>query len=102
MIILTRALTGIMAAGVVVAGMTLWRSLGIRRVRWIVAAFTAYGAAAFLHAMLTGITLRVALSGYGMFQQLPYVLQGAFLGGFVVLPLGWIASIARAGIPPFR
>ena len=102
MIMLTRALTGLMVAGVLVAGMTLWRSVGSHRVRWIVAVFTGYGALAFLHAMLTGITLRNALSGHGMFQQLPYVLQGAFLGGFVILPLGWIASIARAGIPRFR
>ena len=45
---------------------------------------------------------REALSGHGLFPRLPYVLQGAFLGGFVVLPLGWIASVVRASMPRFR
>ncbi len=92
---LMRILTGIVAAGVVVAGMTLWRTVGIRRVCWIVAGLAGYGAVAFLYAMLTGITLRAALSGHGLFQRLPYVLQGAFIGGFLVLPLG-------ASTPPLQ
>jgi hypothetical protein len=100
--LLMHVLNGIVAAGVVMAGVVLWRTAAIRRARWIVAGLTAYGAAAFLHAMLTGITLGAALSGHGLFHTLPYLLQGAFLGGFVVLPLGWMASIARAGIPRFR
>src|SRR5438876_9426384 len=100
--LLMRVLNGIVAAGVVMAGLVLWRTAGIRRARWIVAGLTAYGAAAFLHAMLTGVALGAALTGHGLFQRLPYALQGAFLGGFVILPLGWIASMAQAGIPRFR
>src|SRR2546423_5921968 len=99
---LIRALNGIVAAGVVIAGVVLWRTAAIRGARWIIAGLTAYGAAAFLHAMLTGIPLGAALAGHGLFQRFPYVLQGAFIGGFVVLPLGWMASLARAGIPRFR
>src|SRR5438876_1144603 len=100
--LLMRVLNGIVAAGVVMAGLVLWRTAAIRRARWIVAGLSAYGAAAFLHAMLTGIALGAALAGHGLFQRFPYVLQGAFIGGFVVLPLGWMASIALAGIPRFR
>src|SRR3954468_16450073 len=99
---LMRVLTGILAAGVLLAGMILWRTAAIRRARWIVAGLAGYGAVAFLYAMLTGITLRAALTGHGLFPRLPYVLQGAFIGGFVILPLGWIASLARAGAPRFR
>src|SRR5437868_11346267 len=99
---IARVLTGMVAAGVVLAGIILWRIAALRRARWIFAILAAYGAAAFLYATLTGISLREALSGHGLFQRLPYVLQGAFLGGFVVLPLGWIASVVRASMPRFR
>jgi len=99
---LGRVLTGIVAAGVVLAGIVLWQFRPIRRARWIVAAVTTYGVIAFVEAMITGVTLRAALSGHELFQSLPYVLQGAVIGCFVVLPLGWIASIVRAGVPRFR
>src|SRR5438270_9623008 len=100
--ILTRALTGLVAAGAAIAGMMLWRIDGIRRGRWIVAGLATYGAAAFVHAMVSGIALGAALAGHGLFPRLPYVLQGAFIGGFVILPLGWIATILPAGFPRFR
>ena len=99
---LTRALPGIVEAGVVIAGVILRRIAGSRRARWIVAGLAAYGAVAGVHVLLTGITLRAALSGQGLFQPLLYVLQGAFICGFAVLPLGWVASVVRAGIPSFR
>jgi hypothetical protein len=101
-IVLGRALAGMVAVGVVLAGAVLWRLVGMRRVRWVVAGLTGYGAVAFAYAMLTGVALRDAVGGHGLFQALPSVLQGAFVGGFVVLPIGWIVSIVRAGIPRFR
>src|ERR1700732_1727305 len=86
--LLMHVLNGIVAAGVVMAGGVLWGTAAPRRARWLGAVLPAYGAAAFLHAMLPGITLGAALSGDGLFHTLPYLLQGAFFGGFVVLPLG--------------
>lgn len=105
---LTRTSTGIIAVGVVIAGVILWRitassrSNWVRNVRWVVAALAVYGAAGFLQAMVNGIGLRVAVSGSGLFYFLPRILQGAFVGTFVVLPLGWVTSLARAGVPRFR
>lgn len=100
--LLTRVVTGAIAAGVVIAGVALWRVPAVRRGRWIVAALAAYGAIAFAEATVTGIPLRDTLAGHGLFQILPRVLQGTFIGAFVLLPLGWIAAIVRAGIPRFR
>jgi hypothetical protein len=37
-----------------------------------------------------------------VFSAVPYVLRGAFIGAFVILPLGWVASLLRAGLPRFR
>src|SRR5438876_9424756 len=92
--LLMRVLNGIVAAGVVMAGLVLWRTAAIRRARWIVAGLTAYGAAAFFHAMLTGIALAATLAGNGLFQRLPYVLQGAFAGAVVGLPFGRTVLVA--------
>jgi hypothetical protein len=99
---LTRALPGLIAAGVVLAAVVLWQLSGNRWVRWIIAAATAYAAAALVAAMATGLTLRAALAGPGLNHPLPRVLQGAFVGAFIVLPLGWLVSVVRAGIPRFR
>jgi len=100
--LLMRILTAFVAVGVIVAGVVLWRVARHTRARWIVVTATAYGAAALLHAVLTGLPVRDALAGHGLFQGLPRLLQGAFVGGFVILPLGWIVAIVRAGIPRFR
>jgi hypothetical protein len=99
---LMRMLTAIVAVGVIVAGVVLWRLTRRSRTRWIVAALTAYGAIAFAHAVLSGLLLRDVLAGHGLFQVLPRVLQGAFVGAFVILPLGWIVAVVRAGIPRLR
>jgi hypothetical protein len=101
---LTRVLPGIVAAGIIVSGMVLWRICGLRglrRVRWIVPGLATYGAATFVYAAVAGITLRETLSG-AVLQELPYFLRGAFVGAFVVLPLGWVASVLRTGFPRFR
>jgi transglutaminase-like putative cysteine protease len=100
--VLARVLCGIVGVGILTAGATLWQLVRGSRARWLIAALAAYGSIAFLHATLTGITIRVLLGGHGLFQPVPYVLQGAFVGAFVVLPLGWIVAVVRAGIPPLR
>jgi hypothetical protein len=99
---LTRALPALVACAIVVAGTVIWRLRPTRGFRWVVAGLTAYGAAAFAHATVAGIGLASLLAGHGLFTPLPYVLQGAFIGAFVVLPVGWAASLIRAGVPRFR
>lgn len=102
----TRILLAILAAGVITAGLVLWSVCSSRRtlrhIRWAIAALTAYGAGSFVAASILGIGLRAALSGEGPVHGLPYFLQGGFLGGFLVLPLGWIASVIRLGVRRFR
>src|SRR5215813_3672899 len=88
---LWRALAGLVAIGVVIAGAAVWRIVPsrptwIHRLRWPVAVLTTYGATSFIYA---------AMRGRGLFPALPYFLQGAFIGGFVILPLGWIVSVVR-------
>jgi hypothetical protein len=70
--------------------------------RWLIALLTAYGAISFIYAARTGTTIHQALAGNGLFQALPYVLQGGFIGGFVILPLGWIVSVVRIANTIFR
>jgi hypothetical protein len=100
-----RLLPAIEAVGLITAGVSLWplceRHLTLRALRWVAAALALYGAAAFLDASLAGVTLRDALRG-SLWRGLPRVFQGAFVGAFVVLPLGWAASLLRAGFPRFR
>src|SRR5205809_7956121 len=98
----TRLLTGIVTAGIVMAGVVLWRFRPLRRLRWVVAAVGTYGVIAFLYALLTGITLRDALAGHGLTASMPHVLQGTFLAGLLLLPLGWIVSGIRLGVPRLR
>jgi hypothetical protein len=98
----TRSLPALVAIGIVVAGLVLWRFRPARQIRWIGAAMTAYGVLAFAHAAVAGIALRGVLAGHGLFAPLPYILQGAFVGAFVVLPIGWMVSLISAGIPRFH
>jgi hypothetical protein len=101
----SRVLPAIVAAGVGVAGVALWRLCGLRRLlrraRWIVAALAAFGAATLLYASVVGLSLRQALSGAAL-PAVPYVLQGTFIGAFVILTMGWILPVLRAGFPRFR
>jgi hypothetical protein len=92
----------ILAAGVLTAGLILWRVPILRSLRWLPAILAVYGAMALADAALTGVSLRAALDGHSLFQALPQLLQGAFIGGFVILPLGWIASLVGIGMPQFR
>jgi len=98
----TRVLPALVAIGVVVAGIVLWRAFRVRRAQWIVVGLSAYGALAFAHATVTGLSLAGALAGRGLFAPLPWVLQSGFVGAFVVLPIGWTVSVVRAGIPQLR
>jgi hypothetical protein len=101
-VILSRALSILTASGVLLAGSVLWTLTRDRRFRAVIAGLSAYGAVAFVHAAVTGLTVRALLGGGGLFSALPRVLQGAVVGAVVVLPLGWIAATVRAGIPRFR
>jgi hypothetical protein len=105
---LIHVVAGVLAVGVVIAGFVLWRETAtasarwMRRARWLIAGLAVYGAAAFIQAAATGTPVRELLSAHGLHQMFPYALRGAFIGAFVVLPLGWIVSVIRVGISRFR
>jgi hypothetical protein len=102
MSMLSRLLIAFVGANVILAGAVLWRAARPGRVRWVIATVTVYGVLSFGAACLSGLTLQEALAGGGLFQFLPRVLRGAGIGAFVILPLGCIISVVRAGIPRFR
>ena len=99
---IARALASIVALGIVLAGTILWRISSDRRVRAVIAVLAGYGVAAFAYAAAVGIGLADTLAGRGLFAPLPYALQGAFVGAFIVLPIAWAVSLVGAGVPRFR
>ncbi len=99
--------TLMVAAGVLLGGGVLWQTVSIasvrlRRSRWIVAGLTLYSLAEFVHAFVSATALRTALAQPGLLPWLPTLLNGITIGGFVILPLAWIVSVVRSGIPRFR
>src|ERR1051326_4197960 len=100
--------TLIVAAGVVLGGIVLWHTASIaatgwiRRTRWIVAGLTLYSVAEFVRAIMTGMAVRTALIQPGFIPWVPRLLHGMSIGSFVILPLAWIVSIVRSGIPRLR
>ncbi len=103
-----RIVLGIVGIGVLWAGVVLGRIMAegqvawVRRMRVLIVALATYGSMTFFGAAIAGVSVHDAFYPAGILHVLPFVLQGAFIGGFVILPLGCIASIIRLGIPRFR
>ena len=106
--ILSRVMCAALAVGVAIAGFVLWRISGSRQsawihvARWLAGALAVYGCGSFLYAAMSNVPVRRVLSGAGLWHAVPYALQGVFIGGFIILPLGWIASLVRLGVSRFR
>ena len=66
-------------------------------VRGAVLLAALYSATAFLLAIGRGDTFASLLTTGSVWHALPYVLQGATVGGFLLLPLGLIVAVVRAG-----
>src|SRR5207249_6935715 len=98
-----RILAAVVALGLAAAGSAI---LGARRMpliaRIALAALAAYGAVAFAAGAIASTPLAALLAGPSVWRRLPAILQGAFVGGVIVLPLGLVIAIARAGLrrPP--
>jgi hypothetical protein len=94
-----RVLAALAALGVVLAGLAAIH-LGIvpLPIRVAVCGLAAYGAAAFVLGAVSGTPFAAMLGGHSVWLRLPTFLQGAFLGGFVVLPLGLVAAVVTAGL----
>lgn len=55
-------------------------------IKWGIAALTAYGAVAFLWGIYSGTSYSSLLGGQSLWIWLPRWLQGAFIGGLIVIP----------------
>jgi hypothetical protein len=89
----------IAAAGVVYATVILTRGGRLPLpLRGIVAALGGYGTIAYVHGTISGVPLTSLLAGESFWRALPYVFQGAIVGGLILLPLGLIVAVARCGL----
>jgi hypothetical protein len=83
-----------------------WTAYAARRVpvavRVGLALLAMYGIAAFLAGARASIPVTELLSGRSLWSTLPRVLQGAFVGGLIALPIALVVSIVHAGLrrPP--
>jgi hypothetical protein len=94
-----RVLVTTVAAGIAVACAAVFRENRIPiALRLLFAALAAYGILAFATGAIGGATLPALLRGASLWQRLPIVLQGAFVGGLVVLPLALAVSLVGTGL----
>lgn len=87
----------IAAAAVTLSGLPLARLEAFRPVgRWFVVVVTGYAVAAFLWAIPTGVSYPALFRGGSLWAVLPFWLQGAFLGGVVLIPAAlMLAALER-------
>ncbi len=99
----TSALLSIVTAGAVAfAGMALARLRVLRLAgRFAVALLTVYAVAAFVSGVATGRPYPDLFHGGSLWTRLPFWLQGAFVGSFVVLPLA-LVSLTLSGLLRLR
>lgn len=95
----SRVLALTAAVGVAAAGLAISRLPRVPHpARWVVAALTAYGVLAFVAGAVKGTPFSLLVRGQSLWQTLPALFQGAFIGGLIVLPLGVVASAVGAGL----
>ena len=70
--------------------------------RAALALLAVYGAAAFIQGAMQLVPFAGLFHGQSLWTRLPWWLQGAFVGGMVVLPLALIAHVAPALVRPRR
>ena len=94
-----RVVSMLAALGVGLAGLALLRTTGLPvAARVGIGLVAVYGAGAYVAGAVAGADLSPMLGGRSFWQPLPRVLQGAFVGGLVVLPLGLVWAVVRAGL----
>jgi hypothetical protein len=96
--------TSIILSLIVAAGVTYATAVLVRlprlplAVRWIGAALGAYGTLAFLHGAITAAPFPSLFAGQSLWRGLPYLLQGAVVGGLGVLPMALLVAAVRIGL----
>jgi hypothetical protein len=92
-------LAGWSAAAVALAGFSLVRGRTLPVWARVVCAVVAlYGVSAFAIGVASATPYASLVKGTGFWSRLPFWLQGAFVGGLVVLPAGLLVSVVRQGL----
>ena len=78
------------AAAVTLSAVVVWRFRAVpRAVRTGVVLLAAYGLIAFVYGVIAGVPFSELFGGGSVWRRLPTVLQGAFVGGVIVLPIAF-------------
>ena len=86
------------AVGVSLAAFVLSSSARLpRAVRAVILVLAFYSVVALLSGMAAGVPFRELFSGGSFWQPLPFFLQGATIGGLIVLPAALLAAAIRVG-----
>src|SRR5205814_1823515 len=67
-----------------------------------IAAVALYGVSALVLSGRAGTPFGELLHGAGLGRPLPFWLHGAFLGAFLILPVGVLTHVGRAGVGAWR
>lgn len=92
----SRVLTGLSLLTVLMAALILGRTRLPLPLRIAILVIAAYGVAGFLYGLLTATPFATLLQGGSLWRRFPFWLQGAFLGAFLIVPLGVSALLIRA------
>lgn len=86
------------ASGVAVAAVVLVRSARVPRgVRIGITLLAAYAVIAFFYGAAAGVPFTSLLSGNSLWRRLPFLLQGAAVGGLILVPVALVAAVIRLG-----
>lgn len=105
---LMRVLEAVMAGGVVLGALAVWRacsassSRSLRVLRSVIVVIAALGVAGFLGAAALKVSLRAALVPDAMVSAASVLLYVPIVGGIIVLACSWVLTLVRLGVPRFR
>jgi transglutaminase-like putative cysteine protease len=95
-------LAALTALGLIIAAALAWRA---RLSYWMRAAAViaaAYGLSACIVGIVHATSYSSLLHGASLWTVLPFWLQGAFIGAFVVLPIALVVHVVQAGVRRLR
>jgi hypothetical protein len=73
-----------------------------RAARWTAATLGAYGVIAFAQGIVSGVPFRGLLAGASFWRPLPIFLQGAFVGGVLLVAIALVIATVRGGVRAAR
>jgi transglutaminase-like putative cysteine protease len=86
------------AIGIAIGGLVIAADSRLpRAARLIAAVLGGYGVVAFAEGILAGVAFGALFSGASLWRPLPLLLQGALIGGVIVVPTAIVTAVVRAG-----